>query len=134
MPSTDSDLRLKMDGIHRIVWTACSGFGGRHAPDSMATFGRITRIAQQTLNGWQYFLPDALGSARQLTDAAGALALAQSFDPYGLLSSQGSAATSYGYAGEWGYSGLLYLRARYYALNLNQFFQTAPILLHPGTG
>jgi YD repeat-containing protein len=51
------------------------------------------RIAQQTPGGWQYFLPDALGSARQLSDAAGAVALAQSFDPYGnLLASQCSAA------------------------------------------
>jgi RHS repeat-associated protein len=74
--------------------------------------------------GLQYFLPDApstglragLGSARQLTGAAGALALAQSFDPYGgLLSSQGSAATPYGFTGEWGDAGgLLYLRARDY--------------------
>jgi RHS repeat-associated protein len=75
------------------------------------------RIAQQTPGGLQYFLPDALGSARQLSDAAGALALAQSFDPYGgLLASQGSAATPYGFTGEWGddASGLLYLRARYY--------------------
>jgi hypothetical protein len=64
------------------------------------------RIAQQMPNGWQYFLPDALGSVRQLSDAAGALALAQSFDPYGdLLASQGSAATPYGYAGEWGTAG-----------------------------
>ena len=74
------------------------------------------RIAQQTPNGLQYFLPDALGSVRQLSDAAGSLALAQSFDPYGsLLASQGSAATPYGFSGEWGdASGLLYLRARYY--------------------
>jgi RHS repeat-associated protein len=75
------------------------------------------RIAQQTPGGLQYFLPDALGSARQLTGAAGALALVQSFDPYGgLLSSQGSAATPYGFAGEWcdNASGLIYLRARYY--------------------
>jgi RHS repeat-associated protein len=76
----------------------------------------LGRIAQQAPNGWQYFLPDALGSARQLTGAAGALALAQSFDPYGgLLASQGTAASSYSYAGEWGdASGLIYLRARYY--------------------
>jgi RHS repeat-associated protein len=74
------------------------------------------RIAQQMPNGLQYFLPDTLGSARQLTDATGATALAQSFDPYGgLLSSQGAAASPYGYAGEWGdASGMLYLRARYY--------------------
>jgi RHS repeat-associated protein len=74
------------------------------------------RIAQQTPNGLQYFLPDALGSARQLADPSGGIILAQSFDPYGgLLSSQGAAASPYGFAGEWGDpSGLLYLRARYY--------------------
>ena len=33
------------------------------------------RIAQQTPTGLQYFLPDALGSVRQLSDAAGALVL-----------------------------------------------------------
>jgi hypothetical protein len=40
----------------------------------------VGRIAQQTPGGWQYFLPDALGSARQLSDVAGTLALAQSFE------------------------------------------------------
>jgi hypothetical protein len=64
------------------------------------------RIAQRTPAGLQYFLPDALGSARQLTDATGALALAQSFDPYGgLLSSQGRADTPYGFTGEWETAG-----------------------------
>jgi RHS repeat-associated protein len=100
------------------------------------------RIAQQTPGGWQYFLPDALGSARQLTDVAGALALAQSFDPYGgLLSSQGSAATPYGFTGEWGddASGLIYLRARYYLPQAGIFtardpfpgVATLPVTLQP---
>jgi RHS repeat-associated protein len=99
------------------------------------------RIAQQTPNGLQYFLPDALGSARQLTGVAGALALVQSFDPYGgLLASQGSAATPYGFTGEWGdASGLLYLRARYYLPQAGIFttrdpfpgFTTLPVTLQP---
>ena len=60
------------------------------------------RIAQQAPGGLQYFLPDALGSARQLTDAAGALILVQSYDPYGgRLASQGSAATPYWFT-RWG--------------------------------
>jgi RHS repeat-associated protein len=76
-----------------------------------------------------------------LTGAAGALALAQSFDPYGgLLSSQGSAATPYGFTGEWGdASGLLYLRARYYLPQAGIFtsrdpfpgFTTLPVTLQP---
>ncbi len=99
------------------------------------------RIAQQTPNGLQYFLPDALGSVRQLSDAAGALALAQSFDPYGgLLASQGTAATPYGFSGEWGdASGLLYLRARYYLPQAGIFtardpfpgFTTLPVTMQP---
>ena len=32
-----------MDGIHQIRWTACFGFGGRHAPDSLVAFDRITQ-------------------------------------------------------------------------------------------
>ena len=32
-----------MDGIHQIRWTACSGFGGRHAPDSLVAFDWITQ-------------------------------------------------------------------------------------------
>jgi RHS repeat-associated protein len=76
-----------------------------------------------------------------LTNAAGALALAQPFDPYGgLLSSQGSAATPYGFTGEWGdASGLLYLRARYYLPQAGIFtsrdpfpgFTTLPVTLQP---
>jgi RHS repeat-associated protein len=74
------------------------------------------RIAQQTPNGLLYFLPDALGTVRQLADPSGGIIFAQSFDPYGnLLSSQGAAASPYGFAGEWGDAGgLIYLRARYY--------------------
>jgi hypothetical protein len=33
MSTTDSGLLSKMDGIHRIGWTACSGFTGRLRPD-----------------------------------------------------------------------------------------------------
>jgi RHS repeat-associated protein len=98
------------------------------------------RIAQQAPGGLQYFLPDALGSARQLTDVAEALALVQSFDPYGgLLASQGSAATPYGYAGEWEDGGLIYLRARYYLPQAGIFtardpfpgVTTLPVTLQP---
>ncbi|MEJ2601210.1 MAG: DUF2380 domain-containing protein [Anaerolineales bacterium] len=76
-----------------------------------------------------------------MTGAAGALALVQSFDPSGvLLSSQGSAATPYGFTGEWGdASGLLDLRARYYLPQAGIFtsrdpfpgFTTLPVTLQP---
>jgi hypothetical protein len=42
MPSTDSDDRHIVDGIRRIQWPASTGLGGRHAPDSVAAFRRIT--------------------------------------------------------------------------------------------
>jgi RHS repeat-associated protein len=63
------------------------------------------------------FLPDALGSVRQLVAANGALTLAQAYQPYGeTLNSAGDGASHYAFAGEWrDASGLDYLRARYYA-------------------
>ena len=75
------------------------------------------RIAQQNTTGTDYFLADALGSVRQLTDESGAVTLAQSYTPYGeAYSSEGSEASSYGFTGEWRDStGMIYLRARYYA-------------------
>ncbi|HXF85305.1 MAG TPA: RHS repeat-associated core domain-containing protein [Anaerolineales bacterium] len=63
-----------------------------------------------------YFLTDALGSMRQLTDASGQVTLANAYEPYGVLAqSAGSAQTSYGFTGEFtDPSGMVYLRARYY--------------------
>jgi RHS repeat-associated protein len=63
-----------------------------------------------------------LGSVRQLTNST-SLTLNQSYEPYGnTLSSQGSGESSYGFAGEWTEeSGLVYLRARYYAPKTGRF-------------
>ncbi len=65
----------------------------------------------------EYFLADALGSVRQLTDASGAVTLTKSYTPFGeVLSTDGDGTSSYGYTGEWTDStGMVYLRARYYA-------------------
>lgn len=70
-----------------------------------------------------YFLTDALGSVRQLTDAQGQVTLANAYEPYGVLAqSAGSAQTSYGFTGEFtDPSGLVYLRARYYAPQEGRF-------------
>ncbi len=75
------------------------------------------RIAQYRAGGTDYFLGDALGSVRQLVDADGEVTLAKGYEPYGqLMSSAGSGATSYGFTNEWmDATGLVYLRARYYA-------------------
>jgi RHS repeat-associated protein len=81
------------------------------------TYG-LGRISQQSGNASEYFLGDALGSVRQMTDQAGAVTYAAAYDPYGVVTHSGGASnTEYGFAGE-ATSGdstqLLYLRARYY--------------------
>jgi len=74
--------------------------------------GRIAQYADTTPS---YFLGDALGSVRQLTSITGMVTLARSYQPYGnVLSSAGSGASSYAFAGEWqDATNLLHLRARY---------------------
>ncbi len=81
------------------------------------------RIAQYIGTSAEYFLGDALGSVRQLADASGNVTLSQSFQPYGeVLDSAGSASTAYGFTGEWtDNTGLVYLRARYYAPTISRF-------------
>ncbi len=41
MPSTDSGQAEKMDGLHRIHWTAAPGLGGHHPSDSLDALRRI---------------------------------------------------------------------------------------------
>jgi len=76
------------------------------------------RIAQHTATTAEYFLTDALGSVRQMTDASGSVVSSQSYQPFGEeLSSQGTAESRYGYTGEQtdSYIKLIYLRSRYYS-------------------
>ena len=70
-----------------------------------------------------YFLTDALGSVRQLTDASGAITLAKSYQPYGAtLASAGSGTSPFAFTGEQvDASGLTYLRARYYSSGDGRF-------------
>ena len=107
--------------VIQISWRPDPGVGGwqQHVPVWLG------RCAQQNTMGTDYFLADAtstslsagLGSVRQLTDESGAVTLAQSYTPYGeAYSSEGSGASSYGFTGEWrDRTGMIYLRARYYA-------------------
>ena len=91
----------------------------------------VGRIGEEQPDGWQYYLGDALGSVRQLTDEAGEITLAKSYLPYGeAINEAGSSDSAYGYTGEWvdGYIELVYLRARWYAPYLNQFIQRDPIV------
>ena len=47
----------------------------------------VGRIAQESTNGVQYFMADALGSVRQLVDANGSVQTAKGYEPYGEVSS-----------------------------------------------
>ena len=67
----------------------------------------------------EYYLADALGSMRQLTDSTGEVVLARAYDRYGSLVynyAYNEISTPYGYTGEIADpSGMVYLRARYYS-------------------
>jgi RHS repeat-associated protein len=82
------------------------------------------RIAQQSTEDTEYFLTDALGSVRQLTNSEGEITLNRSYDPYGnVLASEGSGESVFAFTGEQmdSYSKLLFLRARYYSLSTGRF-------------
>jgi hypothetical protein len=51
------------------------------------TYG-IDRISQTTETDTEYFLGDALGSVRQLTDSTGAISLDRNYDPFGNLEAE----------------------------------------------
>ena len=86
--------------------------------------GRIAQAGSTT----EYFLGDALGSVRQLTDTAGAVTLTQSYAPYGeTVSSVGNGASVYQFTGEIrDTNGLTYLRARYLDNSTGRFTQKDP--------
>ncbi|HLO29732.1 MAG TPA: hypothetical protein VK249_11385 [Anaerolineales bacterium] len=57
----------------------------------------LDRIAQIN-SGTEYFLGDALGSVRQLTNSNGAITYARAYDPYGVTTeTYGASQSAYGY-------------------------------------
>jgi RHS repeat-associated protein len=75
------------------------------------------RIAQMNTTA-EYFLGDALGSVRQMTDATGAITFTRGYDPYGVVTyTTGASQTEFGFTGEQYVDStqLLYLRARHYS-------------------
>lgn len=84
----------------------------------------LDRLTQSSLTT-EYFLPDALGSARQIVDAGGAVQSAASYEPFGAPITGG--ASSYGFSGEWqDTTGLVFLRARFYSPELGIFLSRDP--------
>ena len=98
------------------------------ADGSNAYIYGVGRIAQHGPGGRQYFLGDALNSARQLVNNAGHAGLGRAYEPFGdLLSIAGELKTSYGFAGERAdATGLIHLRARYYQPATGRFVQPDP--------
>ena len=86
----------------------------------------LDRLAQQSASGTGYFLPDGLGSVRQVANASGVVGDPWAFDPFGNpVGSSGS--SPYGFAGEWtDGTGLQYLRARYYSPEQGRFITRDP--------
>ena len=78
-------------------------------------------LGWQNGDDWTFVLPDALGSVRQETDAAGAVTAVREWSPYG--EELGGAQTGLGFTGEWydANVGLTYLRARWYDGTMGRF-------------
>ncbi len=61
----------------------------------------VNRIAQVSETQTGYFLPDALGSVRDIADENGEITMTQSYTPYGeVMASEGAAQTAYAFTGE----------------------------------
>jgi len=90
-------------------------------------------LAQYGGNAWNYYLPDRLGSVRQLTDPSGAVMLARSYDPFGnVLEQTGAGQSVFGYTGEQtDPTGLVFLRARYYSPGVGRFLTADSVVPDP---
>lgn len=88
----------------------------------------LGRIGEQQPEEWLYYLSDAIGSVRQLSDSVGNLQLEKGYKPYGQVQRvSGEDLSSYGFSGEWIDShGLVYLRARYYMPGVGRFLSKDP--------
>jgi RHS repeat-associated protein len=79
------------------------------------------------------YLTDSLGSTIRLVDAAGAKAVAYTYDPYGNTTADAAVSNPFQYTGrENDGTGLYYYRARYYSPNLARFISSDPIGLDGG--
>lgn len=80
------------------------------------TYG-LGNLSQTSGAATDYFMGDALGSTRQLTDGSGQVDLTQSYDPFGSTNqTYGTAQTSFGFDGQQtdSYIKLIDLRSRMY--------------------
>ncbi len=92
------------------------------------------RFARNEGSERTYFLTDALGSTRALTNAAGEVIQRYDYTPYGQTRQLNAGTTNpYQYTGrERDASGIYYYRARYYSPGMGRFISEDPIGLRGG--
>jgi RHS repeat-associated protein len=83
---------------------------------------------KDSANNWEWMIQDGLGSVRGVVDNSVAVLESRLYELYGVpFGATGTSQTSYGFTGEpTDSSGLLHLRARYYAPNLGVFLSLDP--------
>jgi len=95
------------------------------------------RLGVERANAWSYPLPDAMGTVRQRSDAAGNVSGLAAYDPFGKFLQGEGASDPFGFTGERTTAiGLQYLRARWYDPSSGRFTQVDPfagVLGAPGT-
>jgi len=121
-----------VDGdVTTYAWDWASGL-----PEMLSDGEHLYLVGHDTLGHWgggewSYYLPDALGSVRQVADGAGSLVSSREWTPFGV--EVGAAQAGLGYTGEWNdpYVNLTYLRARWYSPQYGIFLSRDPIESEP---
>ncbi|TMK28027.1 MAG: RHS repeat-associated core domain-containing protein, partial [Actinobacteria bacterium] len=125
-PPAALDYSLDVAGALAQVLTASDG------KDSASYLYGLQRIAAFASRDTRYYGADVRGSARSQTDERGRLRDVASFDAWGVPHDQGDGsaklATLFAFTGERQdqMSGLVYLRARWYAPDLGRFLSRDP--------
>jgi len=111
-----------VDGdVTAFTWDWATGL-----PEMLSAGDALYLIGHETLgqwdgDAWGYYLPDALGSMRQVANGAGTVVDAREWTPYGVEIR--SAQAGLGYTGEWQDASLemVYLRARWLDAQVGRF-------------
>ena len=92
------------------------------------TYG-LGLISRETAGGMQYYLADALGSTRLITDASGTITGECTFDAFGNpTASSGGAGNRFSFTGQWAEpEDLTFLRARFYEPETGRFLSVDPV-------
>jgi RHS repeat-associated protein len=85
-------------------------------------------ISRQSGSSIVYYLTDALGSVRLVTDASGAVVGSYTYDAFGnVLTDTDSSGNKFAFTGQWSdVDGLTFLRARYYDPQTGRFLSVDP--------